>query len=175
VIVFGGGIGVRFGAEIGRRVLVGIRPGDKRRVEAQLFASPAAPSAAGRSYPEKASRPSAGMYAFMRGTQAGRLGEQASGENWRWGAAGWIGRGESSTCHYGNGISSNMTDGMVSSQRRSPDPEKCRTRYLGKPLGFTKCLLENPDDCEFAVRFSSGVSCFHPDRRSFDRTQPPEK
>ena len=61
------------------------------------------------------------------------------------------------------------TDNTASSQRPLPDPEKCRTRYLGKLLGLTECLVENPDSCEFAVRFSSGVSCFHPERRSFDR------
>jgi hypothetical protein len=63
-----------------------------------------------------------------------------------------------------------MTDNTVSDRRRFPDPKKCRTRYLGEPLGFTKCLMEEPDDCPFAVRFASGVSCYHPDRRNFDRT-----
>jgi hypothetical protein len=67
-----------------------------------------------------------------------------------------------------------MTDDTVSNQRRLPDPKVCQTRFLGETLGFTKCLVEDPDNCEFAVRFSSGVSCFHPDRRTFDRTRAPE-
>jgi hypothetical protein len=78
--------------------------------------------------------------------------------------------GNCSTWHCRNAIALSMTDDTVSNQRRFPDPEKCRTRYLGKSLGFTKCLMENSDACPYAVRFASGVSCYHPDRRSFDRT-----
>jgi hypothetical protein len=66
--------------------------------------------------------------------------------------------------------SNNMIDDAVSNQRRLPSPENCRTRYLGESLGFTKCLVKDPEDCPYAVRFASGVSCYHPDRRNFDRT-----
>jgi hypothetical protein len=58
----------------------------------------------------------------------------------------------------------------VSNQRRLPDPKICRTRYLGQSLDLSKCLMENPDLCEYAVRFDSGVCCRHPDRRSFEKT-----
>jgi hypothetical protein len=36
-----------------------------------------------------------------------------------------------------------------------------------------QCLVENPEACEFAIRFSSGVICRHPDRRSFEKTEKP--
>jgi hypothetical protein len=65
------------------------------------------------------------------------------------------------------------TDDPASGPRHLPDPEICRTMYFGHALGFTDCLVENPDGCEYAVRFGSGVSCFHPDRRSFDKTDQP--
>jgi hypothetical protein len=32
--------------------------------------------------------------------------------------------------------------------------------------------VENPDACEYAVRFGFGVFCCHPDRRSFEKTDP---
>jgi hypothetical protein len=59
-----------------------------------------------------------------------------------------------------------------SNQRQLPDPEICRTVYFGQSLGFTDCLVEDPDLCKFAVRFGPGISCYHPDRRSFDKTTP---
>jgi len=65
-----------------------------------------------------------------------------------------------------------MIDNTVSNQRRLPDPEKCRTRYLGQTFCFSDCLVENPDACECAVRFGFGVFCRHPDRRSFEKTDP---
>jgi len=66
-----------------------------------------------------------------------------------------------------------MIDNTASEQRRLPDPRICRTRYLGKSLGFTDCLVDNPDGCEYALRLASGVICRHPDRREFDETHPP--
>ena len=66
-----------------------------------------------------------------------------------------------------------MTDDTASSQRCLPDPKKCRTRYRIYTLGFTHCLVENPDACEYAERSAYGVYCEHPDRRRFDETDPP--
>src|ERR1035437_7491221 len=63
-----------------------------------------------------------------------------------------------------------MTDDTVSNQRRLPDPEKCRTTYLGQALDLSECLMENPDDCEFAVSFGFGVYCYHSDQRRFEKT-----
>jgi hypothetical protein len=62
-----------------------------------------------------------------------------------------------------------MTDETVRNQRRLPDPEICRTRYLGCNFPFSYCLAENPDTCKHAVRSGSGVFCRHPDRRSFEK------
>lgn len=66
-----------------------------------------------------------------------------------------------------------MSDDTVSNQRSLPDPEACRTRYRGQSLDLSKCLVENPAGCEFALRFGSGVSCYHPDRRRFEKTNSP--
>ena len=63
-----------------------------------------------------------------------------------------------------------MTDDTVSIQRRLPDPEICRTRHLGQTLDLSKCLVENPNSCVYAVRYGSGVYCHHHDRRSFEKT-----
>jgi hypothetical protein len=61
-------------------------------------------------------------------------------------------------------------DDTVSNQRRLPDPKVCRTKYLGQALDFSKCLVENPDACPYAVSFSSGVICNHLHHRWFDIT-----
>jgi hypothetical protein len=61
-----------------------------------------------------------------------------------------------------------MIDETVSSQKGLPDPKRCRTRYRIYTLGFTHCLVENPDACEYTERSASGVYCDHPDRRKFD-------
>ena len=66
-----------------------------------------------------------------------------------------------------------MTDDTVSKQRHLPDPEICRTRYLGETLDFSDCLVENPEACEYALRFGSGILCRHPDRRSFEKAGKP--
>ena len=65
-----------------------------------------------------------------------------------------------------------MTDETVSDQKRFPDPEQCRTIYLGQSLGFTRCLVESPDGCEYAVRSVSGFHCYHPDRHTFGKANP---
>ena len=64
-----------------------------------------------------------------------------------------------------------MNNNTVSNLRRLPDPEICRIRSLAQFPDLSKCLVEDPDGCEFAVRFGSGdaVLCGHPDRRSFER------
>ena len=66
-----------------------------------------------------------------------------------------------------------MTDKAISNQRRLPDSEICRTRYLGETLDFSDCLVENPEACEYALRFGSGILCRHPDRRSFEKAGKP--
>jgi hypothetical protein len=62
-----------------------------------------------------------------------------------------------------------MTDDVVSSQRLLPDPETCRTRYLGPTLDFSECLVNNPLVCKYAVKFGKSFFCRHPDRRSFEK------
>src|SRR5208283_182384 len=48
-----------------------------------------------------------------------------------------------------------MTHNTVSNQRSLPDTEICRTTYIA-PADVSQCLVENPDACEFAIRFGSG-------------------
>ena len=67
-----------------------------------------------------------------------------------------------------------MTDNTVNDQARLPDPKKCRTRYLGQTFPFSDCLVENLDGCEYRVRFGVSVYCYHPDRRSFEKPDPPD-
>jgi hypothetical protein len=62
-----------------------------------------------------------------------------------------------------------MTDATVSNQGRLPDPETCRTVYLGGYCAFYCCLVENPNCCERAVRFGDGFLCVHTGRRSFEK------
>ena len=66
-----------------------------------------------------------------------------------------------------------MTDNMANDQRPVPDREKCRTRYVMHTFPFSDCLVENVDGCEYGVRFGGSVFCYHPDRRSFEKTQSP--
>jgi hypothetical protein len=68
----------------------------------------------------------------------------------------------------------NMIVDTDSNRKRLPDPKKCRTRYLGPSLPFSDCLVENLNGCEYGVRFGFGVICRHPDRRSFEKTDPLE-
>ena len=53
-------------------------------------------------------------------------------------------------------------------QQRLPDPETCRTRYLGTAFGFSDCLMEDANVCAYALRFGDGHLCRHPDRRKFE-------
>ena len=68
-------------------------------------------------------------------------------------------------------ILGSMTHNTVSDQRRLPDAEVCRTRYV-VPSAVSQCLVENPDACQYAIRFGSGVICRHPARRSFEKPDP---
>jgi len=63
-------------------------------------------------------------------------------------------------------------DNTISTQRHLPDPEICRTKYRGDSLGISYCLVENPNACGFSVRLGSSVFCRHPDRRTFEKTDP---
>ena len=65
-----------------------------------------------------------------------------------------------------------MTADFVSNHRWLPDPELCRTRYLGPFPDFSQCLAENPDDCRYGTRVVSNVFCHHPDRRRFEKAGP---
>jgi hypothetical protein len=65
-----------------------------------------------------------------------------------------------------------MTNDTVSIQRRLPDTEKCQTSYVAHSE-LSQCLVENPDACQYATRFGSGVICRHPQRRSFENPQDP--
>ena len=62
-----------------------------------------------------------------------------------------------------------LSNNTVTNQSRLPDTEICRTRYVVQS-DLSQCLVENPDACEFAIRFGSDVICRHPDRRSFEKT-----
>ena len=62
------------------------------------------------------------------------------------------------------------TDDSVSNQKRLPDLKKCRTRCLGQALDFSKCLVEDPEACMYAVSFSGGVICSHPHQSWFEKT-----
>ena len=64
-----------------------------------------------------------------------------------------------------------MTGDTATKQRRLPNPEICRTGYLGETLNFSDCLVESPDACKYAVRLDSRVLCRHPDRRSFEKAE----
>jgi CheY-like chemotaxis protein len=81
--------------------------------------------------------------------------------------------GEAQLATKGNAISSSMTDDTVSNQRRLPDPEICRTKHLEHSLGSSVCLVKNHQDCKYARRFYSSIFCYHPDHRSFEKTDRP--
>ncbi len=62
-----------------------------------------------------------------------------------------------------------MTDEIANNPRYLPDPEICRTRYLGQALDLSECLVTNPDSCEFGARCDGSVVCRHPDGRRFEK------
>jgi hypothetical protein len=57
--------------------------------------------------------------------------------------------------------------------KKLPDPEICRTGYLGKSLDLWRCMMESPEVCKYAFQFDNGIICHHPDRRSFEETKHP--
>jgi hypothetical protein len=63
-------------------------------------------------------------------------------------------------------------DDKVSNPRRQPDPEICRTRYLGEYLPFSDCLVKEPIDCAHVLRAGFSFLCNHPKRRSFEKAGP---
>lgn len=63
-----------------------------------------------------------------------------------------------------------LTDDTLDIHSPLPDPQKCRTRYLGQTFPFSDCLVETLDGCEYRVRFGISVYCYHPDRRHFEKT-----
>jgi hypothetical protein len=67
-----------------------------------------------------------------------------------------------------------MTDNTVGNQTHLPDRKICRTRHLEQTSPFSDCLVEKPDLCKYAVRLGSGVFCSHPDRRRFEKPDPPD-
>jgi len=66
-----------------------------------------------------------------------------------------------------------MTDETLSNQRRLPDPEICRTRYLWQGLEFSACLVENPNSCKHALRFGFGFFCRYNDRHGVEKAGNP--
>jgi hypothetical protein len=63
----------------------------------------------------------------------------------------------------------NSDDNTVRNQKRLPDPEICRMRYLWEGFDFSACLVENPNSCKHAFGFGFGFLCCHPDRRSLEK------
>ena len=66
-----------------------------------------------------------------------------------------------------------MNDKPVVNQNRLPDPEICRTQFLGQSVEFSACQVENPSGCKYAGRVAASVYCHHPDRRKFEKTATP--
>ena len=55
-----------------------------------------------------------------------------------------------------------QTDDTIGNRRCLPDPETCRTTSEDQFSDSSKCQVEKPDSCGFAVRLGSGVYCYHP-------------
>jgi CheY-like chemotaxis protein len=54
-----------------------------------------------------------------------------------------------------------------------PDPKICRTRYLGRRLNLSECLVSCPDDCPYVSQYKQSSFCLHIDRRTFERREAP--
>jgi len=50
-----------------------------------------------------------------------------------------------------------------------PDPEICRTQYLGRVVDLCECLVKYSHRCSYALHFGEGVVCRHPDGRAFEK------
>jgi hypothetical protein len=53
-----------------------------------------------------------------------------------------------------------------------PDPQVCRTRFLGQALGLSECLVKSPSHCPYVSQIENSFFCCHPDCRKFER--PPQ-
>jgi hypothetical protein len=63
-----------------------------------------------------------------------------------------------------------MSGKKITHHPRLPDPKRCRTMYLEQFPELSKCLVADPDECEFAARIGSGVYCHHPHRFKFENS-----
>ena len=70
-----------------------------------------------------------------------------------------------------NAFSRGVTNDTATDQKRLPDSEICRTAYVAQS-DVSQCLVDNPDACQFAIRYGSGVICRHYARRRFERSGP---
>jgi hypothetical protein len=68
-----------------------------------------------------------------------------------------------------NAFSRSVTNDTVSDQKRLPDLEICRTAYVAQS-DVSQCLVDNPDACQFAIRYGSGVICRHYARRRLEKS-----
>ena len=50
-----------------------------------------------------------------------------------------------------------------------PNPELCRTRYLGRILNLSECLVKSPLHCPYAHQAENNWFCHHPECRKFER------
>ena len=63
-----------------------------------------------------------------------------------------------------------QTEHLESRFRVLPDVKICRTESMGIDY-FTKCLVEHPEECSFAMFFGYSFFCRHPDREKLIRSQ----
>ena len=57
--------------------------------------------------------------------------------------------------------------------RTLPDPAICRAIQIGADL--VDCLVENPSQCRYALRFGHGHFCRHPERMEIVKRTEAEK
>jgi len=50
-----------------------------------------------------------------------------------------------------------------------PDPDICRTLYLGRVVDLCECLVKNPHRCAYALHFGEDFFCRHPHARGFEK------
>lgn len=66
-----------------------------------------------------------------------------------------------------------MADNTVSKRIPLPDRERCRTENREGFVHLARCLVQDPSGCEYVLHFDSGVYCYHPDRRTFEKADSP--
>jgi hypothetical protein len=59
-----------------------------------------------------------------------------------------------------------MTDTLL---KPLPNPRLCQTRYLGRILDLSECLVRSPDRCPYVHSVESSWFCHHPDCREFEK------